>query len=62
MAIYALINAIASVLEGSRHLEFGIAIGYAVLTVIACVTIAVIEARANRKLRSDFVSMDVRAG
>ncbi|MDI6935270.1 cation transporter [Serratia sp. Se-PFBMAAmG] len=60
VAIYALINAIASLLEGGRHLEFGIAMVYAVLTVIACVTIAVIEARANRKLRSDFVSMDVK--
>ncbi len=33
---------------------------YAVLTVITCVTIAVVEARANRKLKSDFVRMDVK--
>jgi len=43
VAIYALINAVSSL-----------------LTVIACVTIAVVEARANRKLGSDFVRMDVK--
>lgn len=60
VAIYALINAVSSLLEGGRHLEFGIAMVYAVLTVITCVTIAVVEARANRKLKSDFVRMDVK--
>ncbi|MDR6715311.1 putative Co/Zn/Cd cation transporter (cation efflux family) [Pseudomonas hunanensis] len=60
VAIYALINAISSLLEGGRDLEFGLALIYAVLTVIACVTIAIIEARANRTLNSDFVRMDVK--
>ncbi|UPK87474.1 cation transporter [Pseudomonas sp. A2] len=60
VAIYALINAVSSLLQGGRHLEFGIAMVYAVLTVIACVTIAAVEARANRKLGSDFVRMDVK--
>ena len=60
VAIYALINAVSSLLEGGRHLEFGIAMVYAALTVTACVIIAVIEGKANRKLRSDFVAMDVK--
>ncbi len=60
VAIYALINAVSSLLEGGRDLEFGLALVYAVLTVIACVTIAVVEARANRTLNSDFVRMDVK--
>ncbi|MDZ3993546.1 cation diffusion facilitator family transporter [Pseudomonas sp. Teo4] len=60
VAIYALINAVLSLLEGGRHLEFGIAIVYALVTVAACVAIAVIESRANRKLGSDFVRMDVK--
>ncbi|UNT14567.1 cation transporter [Pseudomonas sp. I3-I5] len=60
VAIYALINAVSSLLEGGRHLEFGIAMVYAALTVTACVSIAVIEGKANRKLRSDFVAMDVK--
>ncbi|MGG5288543.1 cation diffusion facilitator family transporter [Pseudomonas shirazensis] len=60
VAIYALINAVSSLLEGGRDLEFGLALIYAVLTVIACITIAVVEARANRTLNSDFVRMDVK--
>lgn len=60
VAIYALINAVSSLLEGGRHLEFGIAMVYAALTVAACVSIALIEGKANRKLRSDFVAMDVK--
>lgn len=60
VALYALINAVASLLEGGRELEFGLALIYAVLTVSACVAIAVAEARANRKIGSDFVRMDVK--
>lgn len=60
VAIYAFINAVSSVLEGGRHLEFGLALIYALLTVIACVTIALIESRANRTIGSDFVAMDVK--
>lgn len=60
VAIYALINAVLSLLEGGRDLEFGLALIYAVLTVIACLTIAVLEARANRRINSDFVRMDVK--
>ena len=60
VAIYALINAVLSLLEGGRDLEFGLALIYAVLTVIACLTIAILEARANRRINSDFVRMDVK--
>ncbi|MFD2644576.1 cation diffusion facilitator family transporter [Pseudomonas japonica] len=60
VAIYALINAVLSLLEGGRELEFGVALVYALVTVCACLTIAVLEARANRRINSDFVRMDVR--
>lgn len=61
VAVYALINAISSLLEGGRDLAFGTAVAYAIVTVIACVTIAIIEMRANRRLRSDFLAMDIKA-
>ncbi|MCX5516310.1 cation transporter [Kaistia algarum] len=61
VAFYALINAISSLLEGGRDLEFGYAILYGVVTVIACFGAAWIEARANRKIRSDFIRLDVRS-
>lgn len=60
IAVYAFINAVSSLLEGGRHLEFDWAIVYAVVTVVACVTVATIEARANRRIGSDFVRLDVK--
>ena len=60
IAVYAFINAVSSLLEGGRHLEFDWAIVYAVVTVIACATVATIEARANRRIGSDFVRLDVK--
>lgn len=60
VAIYALVNAIGSILNGGRDLQFGWAIVYAVATVSVCTTIAVVEARANRAINSDFIRLDVR--
>lgn len=60
VAVYALINALSSLLEGGRDLAFGIAILYALLTLVLCIAIAIAEARANRKIGSDFVHMDVK--
>ncbi|MDN7736539.1 MULTISPECIES: cation diffusion facilitator family transporter [Burkholderia] len=60
VAIYALINAVASLLRGGRELEFNWAVLYAFLTVCACSAIALVEARANRRIGSDFVRMDVK--
>ncbi|MBD9372206.1 cation transporter [Rhizobium sp. ARZ01] len=61
VSIYAFINAIFSILAGGRDLEFGFAIAYAVVTLAACAAMALIGWRANRTLRSDFVSLDVKA-
>lgn len=60
VAVYALINAVSSLIEGGRNLEFGWAILYAVVTVAACVAMAIVEGRANRRIGSDFVRMDVK--
>ena len=60
VAVYALINAVASILDGGTQLQFGWAMLYALVTLIACVTIAVFERRANRKIQSDFLALDVK--
>ena len=60
VAVYALINAVSSLLKGGRDLEFGLALVYAVLTLTACVAIALAEARANRRIRSAFLHMDLK--
>lgn len=60
-AFYALINAIGSLLDGGRTLEFGYAIIYSVVALAGCITMAVVEARANRSIRSEFVALDVKS-
>lgn len=60
VAAYALVNAISSLLEGGRDLEFGWAIVYAAITVTACAAIAIVEARANCRIGSEFVRLDVK--
>ena len=61
VAVYALINAIGSLLNGGRALEFGPAIVYAVVTVAICSTMAMVERFANRRIRSEFVALDARS-
>lgn len=61
VSAYALFNAVSLLLEGGRDLEFGFAIVYAVVTVISCAAAAVLEMRANRRIRSDFIALDARA-
>ena len=59
VATYALFNAVITLLNGGRDLEFGWAIAYAVVTLIACAAAARIGYTANRKVGSDFVKLDV---
>lgn len=59
VALYALFNAVSSLLAGGRDLAFGVAIVYAVITIVLGGTIALVEIRANRKINSDFVRLDI---
>lgn len=61
VAVYALINSVSSLLEGGRDLEFSMAIIYAVLTLIVCLLTALIEHRANRRIGSDFLRLDIKS-
>ncbi|WP_175173554.1 cation diffusion facilitator family transporter [Achromobacter pestifer] len=61
VAIYALINAIGSLMRGGRDLDFSYAIFYAAFALVACIGMAVYEMRINRKLRSQFVALDAKA-
>lgn len=56
---YALVNAAGSLLEGGRDLEFGYAIAYSAMTLTACTVVAAIEIRANRRIGSDFLRLDI---
>jgi predicted Co/Zn/Cd cation transporter (cation efflux family) len=59
-AVYAFINAIGSFLSGGRPLQFGQAIVYAAVTVLVSVAMAWSGMRANRRLHSDLVAMDIK--
>ncbi len=60
-AVYALVNAVASLMAGGRALDFGHAIFYAAITVLVALGMAVFERRANRGLRSNFLTLDAQA-
>lgn len=60
-AIYALINAIGSIMAGGRHLTFDHAIVYAALTMLIAFLMAAYCRRANEALKSSFVALDAKA-
>ncbi|QIG48297.1 cation transporter [Nordella sp. HKS 07] len=60
-AIYALINAVGSLMTGGRALEFDIAILYAAITLVTCLAMAIFDRRANRRIKSDFLKLDEKA-
>lgn len=61
VAFYALINAVITILDGGNELKFDLAIVYAVVTVVICFGMACFAARANRRIESDFIRLDIRA-
>lgn len=61
VSVYALLNAIGSLMSGGRPLEFGWAIAYAVVVLAVCAAMALVESRANRRIRSALVGLDARA-
>ncbi|OLP55717.1 cation diffusion facilitator family transporter [Rhizobium rhizosphaerae] len=60
-AIYALVNAIGSLMSGGRDLAFGEAIAYAVFTLAITISMALFARRANRTIGSELVALDVKA-
>ncbi len=60
-AIYALINAVSSIMNGGRLFDFGAAITYSVVTLVITISMAVVSARANRTIQSEFVALDVKS-
>ena len=60
-AIYALINAVGSLMTGGRPLSFDHAIIYAALTLALTVAMSLFARNANRTIQSDFVALDAKA-
>ena len=60
-AVYALINAVGSIMSGGRHLSFDQAIIYAVLTMLIAFLMAAYATRANKTIGSNFIALDAKA-
>lgn len=60
-AVYALINAVGSLMTGGRELAFDLAILYALITLAGAVGMAIFGTRANRTIGSNFVALDAKA-
>ena len=61
VSVYALINAIISILSGGHALEFDYAILYAAITLVACLTMAIVVRKKNATIRSEFLTLDATA-
>lgn len=60
VAAYALFQAVAALLTGGREINFGPAVIYAAVVVVITLVIGVVEHRANKRIRSALVAMDVK--
>ncbi|TLP96380.1 cation transporter [Nesterenkonia salmonea] len=60
VATYALFQAVSALLTGGREVEFGAAVIYASFVVVLTGVIGFVESRANRKIQSPLVSIDVK--
>jgi predicted Co/Zn/Cd cation transporter (cation efflux family) len=61
VAIYALINAVLTIAHGGYETRFDMAVVYATITLTVCAVMAAAGWRVNRRLRSDFLSLDIKA-
>lgn len=61
LCFYAFLNAVDSFLAGGRQLDFDWAIAYAVIVCVVCFGMFFYEARANRRINSDFVRLDAQS-
>lgn len=59
-ALYALVTAVNSLLSGGRELDFGQAMIYAAIVLIVAIGMAIRNRRANRRIGSGFVALDVK--
>lgn len=60
VAAYAVVQSASVILAGGREVAFGPALVYAVLVLVLTTTVGLLEHRANRRIGSALVAMDVK--
>lgn len=59
-ASFALVGAVASLMSGGRAVVLGPALAYSVATALICFAMVAVESRANRRLQSDMIRLDIQ--
>lgn len=59
--LYGMAEAITAIWHGGHVPTFGSAILYAIIAIAVCYGLAFYEMRANRKIKSDFIAIDVKS-
>lgn len=57
---YALVQSVLALLTGGREIEFGPAIVYAAIVLVLTTVVGLLEYRANKKIGSAFVAIDIK--
>jgi len=58
---YGLIMAVGSLMAGGRHLDFDLALIFALVALVSAVGMIIYGRRANKRLHSSFIALDVKA-
>lgn len=61
LCLYAFVNAVGSLLDGGQQVVLGWALAYSVVTAAVASGMWAYEHRVNRKVRSDFVTLDIQS-
>lgn len=60
VATYALVQSLLALFSGGRDIEFGPAVAYAAIVLTLSTAVGLLEHRANRRIGSSLVAMDVK--
>lgn len=60
VATYALVQSVLALFSGGRDIEFGPAVAYAAIVLALSAVVGLVEHRANRRIGSSLVAMDVK--
>lgn len=61
ICIYALVNGVKGILSGGHEVELGAASAYSTIVFFACVALYLYERRANARINSEFIRIDMNS-
>lgn len=61
LCVYAVVNAVRSLLSGGQYVELGPALAYSAFMAVLAFTMSSYERRVNRRIASDFLALDAQS-